>query len=101
MCRSWFSSHNLCRANGFSKQSAIAWLKFHVAWCERWIIKIKEDKTQAIYFSHQTRLPDSLLALNGWNILFVNSVKYLGVIFDKRMPSEHSLDYISYSKVSD
>jgi hypothetical protein len=56
-----------------------------VAWCECWNMKINEDKTQAIYFSHRNRLPDSLLMLNGWNIPFVNSVKYLGVIFDKRM----------------
>jgi hypothetical protein len=46
---------------------------------------INEDKTQAIYFSHQSRPPDSLLTLNGRNIPFVNSVKYLGVTFDKRM----------------
>jgi hypothetical protein len=56
-----------------------------LAWCERWINKINEDKTRAIYFSHQRRPPDSLLTLNGRNIPFVNSVKYLGVIFDKRM----------------
>jgi hypothetical protein len=55
------------------------------AWCERWNIKINEDKTQAIYFTHRNRPPDSLLMLNGQNIPFVNSVKYLGVIFDKRM----------------
>jgi hypothetical protein len=45
-------------------------------WCERWNIKINEEKTQTIYFSHQRRPPDSP---------FVNNVKYLGVIFDKRM----------------
>jgi hypothetical protein len=56
-----------------------------VAWCERWNIKINEDKTRAIYFAHRNRLPDSLLTLNGRNIPFVNSVKYLGVIFDRRM----------------
>jgi hypothetical protein len=55
------------------------------AWCESWNIKINVDKTQEPYFSHQNRLPDSLLTLNGRNITFVNSVKYLGVIFDKRM----------------
>jgi hypothetical protein len=53
-----------------------------LAWCQRWNIKINE--TQAIYFSHQRRPPDSLLTLNGSNIPFVNSVKYLGVIFDKK-----------------
>jgi hypothetical protein len=55
------------------------------AWCECWNIKINEDKTQAIYFSHQNRPPDSLLTLNGRNIPFVYSVKFLGVIFYKRI----------------
>jgi hypothetical protein len=55
------------------------------AWCERWNIKINEDKTQALYFSHQRRPPGSLLTLNGRNIPFVNTAKYLGVIFDKIM----------------
>jgi hypothetical protein len=41
-----------------------------------------------MYFSHCNRPPDSLLTLNGWNIPFVNSVKYLGVIFDKRLHIE-------------
>jgi hypothetical protein len=54
------------------------------AWCKRWNIKINEDKTQAIYFTHRNRPPDSL-KLNGRNIPFVNSVKYLDVLFDKRM----------------
>jgi hypothetical protein len=54
-------------------------------WCERWNIKVNKEKTRAIYFTHRNRPPDSPLTLNGLNILFVNSVKYLGVIFDKRM----------------
>jgi hypothetical protein len=55
------------------------------AWCVRWIIKLNEDKTQAIYFTHRNRLPDFLLRLNGRNLPFVNSVKYLGVLFYKEM----------------
>jgi hypothetical protein len=55
------------------------------AWCERWNIEIYEDNTRAIFFSNQRGPPDSLLTLNGWNIPFVNNVKYLGVIFDRRM----------------
>jgi hypothetical protein len=43
------------------------------AWCERWNIKINENKARMIYISHRTRPPDSLP--------FVNSVKYLGLIF--------------------
>jgi hypothetical protein len=34
---------------------------------------------------HRNRPPDSLLTLNGRNIPFVNSAKYLGLLFDKRM----------------
>jgi hypothetical protein len=56
-----------------------------VAWCERWNIKINEEKIRVIYFTHRNRPPDSPLTFNGQNIPFVNSVKYLGVIFDKRM----------------
>jgi hypothetical protein len=44
-----------------------------------------EDKTQAIYFSHRLRPPKYHLTLNGWNIPFVNHVKYLGLIFYKRI----------------
>jgi hypothetical protein len=55
------------------------------AWCERWNIKIKKDKTRAIYFSYRIRPPESLLTLNGRNIPTVNSVKYLGVIFHKKI----------------
>jgi hypothetical protein len=54
------------------------------AWCKRWNIKINEDKTRAIYFTCRNRPPNSL-KLNGRNIPFVNSVKYLGVLLDKTM----------------
>jgi hypothetical protein len=56
-----------------------------VEWSERWNIKINEDKTQAIYFSHRFRPPEAHLTLSEGNIPFVNHVKYLGVIFDKRI----------------
>jgi hypothetical protein len=48
-------------------------------------LKINEDKAWAIYFPHWIRPPESLLTLNGLNIPFVNSVKYLGVIFDRKI----------------
>jgi hypothetical protein len=50
-------------------------------WCGRWNIKINEDKSQAIYFSHRIRPPEFLLTFNGRNIQFVSSLKYLGGIF--------------------
>jgi hypothetical protein len=52
---------------------------------ERWNIKINEVKTQGIYFSRSRRPPESHLTLNGRNIPFVNSAKYLGVIFDRKV----------------
>jgi hypothetical protein len=54
-------------------------------WCQRWKIKIKADKDRPIYFSHRDRPPEAHLTLNGRNIPFVNHVKYLGVIVDKRI----------------
>jgi hypothetical protein len=55
------------------------------SWCQRWNIKINEGNTQAIYFARRHRMPRDAVQLNGRNIPFVNSVKYLGVIFDRRM----------------
>jgi hypothetical protein len=55
------------------------------AWCERWNIQINGGKAQAVYFSHRLIPPEAHLTLNGWNIPFVNDVKYLGVIFNKRI----------------
>jgi hypothetical protein len=55
------------------------------AWCERWKIKINEDKTRGIYFFCSRRPPESRLILNEKNIPFVNSAKYLGVIFDRKI----------------
>jgi hypothetical protein len=55
------------------------------SWYQRWNIKIKEKMIHAIYFSKRCRMPRDDLQLNGRNIPFVNSVKYLGVIFDRRM----------------
>jgi hypothetical protein len=41
--------------------------------------------SQAIYFCRRRRMPGDGLQLNGRNIPFVNSVIYLGVIFDRRI----------------
>jgi hypothetical protein len=54
-------------------------------WSKRWNIKVNEDKMQAIYFSLRIRPPESLLTLNGWNIPFVNNVKFIGVILDRKI----------------
>jgi hypothetical protein len=51
-----------------------------------WNIKINEDTTQSIFFSHRLTPPEVHLTLKRWNIAFVNHVKYLWVIFDKKLP---------------
>jgi hypothetical protein len=56
-----------------------------VSWFELWNIKNNEGKTQVIYLSRRRRMSWNYLQLNGRNIPFVNSVKYLGDIFYRRM----------------
>jgi hypothetical protein len=63
-------------------------------WYERWNIKIKEGKTLAIYFSHRVRPPEVHLILNGRNIPYVNCVKYLGVIFERRITWRLNIEMI-------
>jgi hypothetical protein len=53
-------------------------------WCESWNMKINEDKTQAICFSHRLRPPEAHLTLNRRNIPFVNHEEYFCVILNKR-----------------
>jgi hypothetical protein len=63
-------------------------------WSKRWNTKINANKTQAIYFSHRIRPPESFLTLKGRNIPFVNNVKYLGVIFDKKITWRSHIELI-------
>jgi hypothetical protein len=65
------------------------------SWCQCWNIKINEGKTQAIYFSKIHRMPGDDLQLNGRNTPFVNSVKYLSVIFDRRMTWRSHIEKIA------
>jgi len=51
------------------------------AWCDRWNIKINEDKRKAIYFSSGNELAECHLTLKGQR----NHVKYLGVIFERKL----------------
>jgi hypothetical protein len=88
---SWNSAVLTLQARNCCKNPAC--LNSMSAWCECCHIKINEDKTQATYFSHQRRPPDSLI-LNGRNIPFVNSVKYFSVIFDKRMTPRFHVEMI-------
>jgi hypothetical protein len=60
------------------------------SWCERWNIKINEEKTQTIYFSHRRTAVEAFLTLKGRQIPFTNYVKYVGVIFDKKIAGKYT-----------
>jgi hypothetical protein len=62
------------------------------SWCERLNIKVTEGKTQAIYFSRRLSVPDDVLQLNGRDIPFINTVTYLGVIFERKMAWRHHIE---------
>jgi hypothetical protein len=63
-------------------------------WCEKWNIKINEDKIRAVYFSKRLRRVKSCLTLKGRAITFVNEVKYLGVTFDRRIAWKTHIDLV-------
>jgi hypothetical protein len=70
---------------GLCFQKAVARSQCYWLVLERWNIKVSEDKYQAIWFSHRLRAPDAHLTLSGRIIPFVDHVKYMGVIFYKRI----------------
>jgi hypothetical protein len=70
---------------GFVVRKHLPSLSSTETWCERWNNKINENKIQRIYFSLSRRPPASHLTLNGRNIPFLNIVKYLGVIYDRKV----------------
>jgi hypothetical protein len=63
-------------------------------WLESWNIKINEDKAQWIYFSRSRRIHESRLTLNEPDIPFVNSAKYLGIIFDRKVTRRLHIEMI-------
>jgi hypothetical protein len=73
------------RKEGFTIRKLQRGLTAMEEWCERWNIKINENKIQAIYFSHSNRPVESQLTLKGQNIPFVNNIIYLGVNFDRKI----------------
>jgi hypothetical protein len=62
--------------------------------CERWNIKINDDKARGIYFSHSLRPPESRLTMNERDIPFVQSAKYLGVIIDRNITWRLNIEMI-------
>jgi hypothetical protein len=49
-------------------------------------------KNSAIYFCRRLTVPDSILQVNGQDILFVNKVTYLGVALSRRMTRRQHIE---------
>jgi hypothetical protein len=49
------------------------------SWCERWNMKITDDKTQTIYFSHRRRPVEVFLILKRRHIPLINNVEHLAI----------------------
>ncbi|KAK3092919.1 hypothetical protein FSP39_008861 [Pinctada imbricata] len=54
------------------------------SWCKQWRLKIITDKTKVVHFRKRQRNRSQLtLKLNGRDLSYESSYKYLGVIFDE------------------
>ncbi|XP_055856032.1 uncharacterized protein LOC129919203 [Episyrphus balteatus] len=54
----------------------------------KWKIKLNSDKLQAIFFSRKRKscfLPSNQLNVNGVNVMWESSVKYLGIYLDQKL----------------
>jgi hypothetical protein len=69
-------------------------LKAMEGWCKKWNIKINDDKTQAVSFSERLRRVEAHIMLKGRAITFVDTVKYLGVTFDRKITWKTHIDWI-------
>jgi hypothetical protein len=63
--------------------------------CEKWGIKINENKTQFIYFSRRRRPVEVHLTLKGRNIAFVKCVKYVSATFYRKIIFRIHIDPIA------
>jgi hypothetical protein len=79
------STHCSDRNEGYIFRKFQRGLSSIESWCERCNIKINADKTRATYFFSRLRPVEAYLILKGRNSPFVNHVKYLGVIFDRKI----------------
>jgi hypothetical protein len=64
------------RKEGYVLRKLLRGLTSMESWCERWNIKINEDKTQTIYLSRGRRPVEAHLTVNRRNIPFVTHIKY-------------------------
>lgn len=61
---------------------------------DKWKIKINQEKTQAIIFPFNKspkRIPSNTLTINGTTIPLQDSIKYLGLVLDKKLTFKHHI----------
>ena len=63
-------------------------------WSNLWGLNISPSKTSAIIFSNRSTRNPEQLKIQNTQIEYVTSVKFLGVIFDRRMTWEKQINYI-------
>jgi ribonuclease HI len=81
-------------ASGSNERYINIWLKQNLqilsTWCKDWGFQISPTKTQGIVFTRRRKLLPERLFIGKDPIDFTNNIKYLGVIFDKRLTfTEH------------
>jgi hypothetical protein len=61
----------------------------------RWKVNLNNDKCQAIFFTRRRtkELPSSAFKFNNTSINWSNSVKYLGIILDKKVTFKNHFEY--------
>lgn len=85
-----FADNTAITANSKTPRIIVSRLQRYVTILEKWLadwrICLNPDKTTAIYFSKtKIKLPESRINVLGAKIPWSNSVKYLGIKFNKRL----------------
>ena len=63
-------------------------------WCDSWGFKISKTKTTAVVFTHKQKDQDVDLKIGDSKIQVKNSVKFLGVILDKKLSWNEHIQYV-------
>lgn len=63
-------------------------------WATKWKIKLNPQKTQAIVFSNKNKMQKKNLTLEGKTIPWKDKVKYLGLLYDKKLVWKDQVNHI-------
>ena len=88
-CAIWVTSKDHLE-NHNNMQAA---LKTITDWTQKWQLSISTAKTKAVYFSYGTKNPPPLKLLND-EIEYVTKMRYLGVLFDRRLTWKHHIEHV-------